>query len=156
VAALQRKEINILKRVSFNRNVVQFYGFCLDKSAPMLVRSFYQRLYGSLGQRCGTAAALHGSVSCAALLAPLAQVLGFQANSWRYLFAPAQLGCPGPERLPCSLTFLSCLISQVMELMEGGDLRKALWQNQEEYAWERRGAQVLHGCTCSQHAWNSA
>jgi hypothetical protein len=32
---------------------------------------------------------------------------------------------------------------QVMELMEGGDLRRALWQNQEEYAWDRRGAQVL-------------
>ena len=27
--------------------------------------------------------------------------------------------------------------------MEGGDLRRALWQNQEEYAWDRRGAQVL-------------
>jgi hypothetical protein len=39
VALLQRKEIDILKRVSFNRNVVQFYGFCLDKSAPMLVRT---------------------------------------------------------------------------------------------------------------------
>ena len=35
---LQRKEINIMKRVSFNRNVVQFYGYCLEKSAPMLVR----------------------------------------------------------------------------------------------------------------------
>ena len=34
---LQRKEINILKRVSFNRHVVQFYGFCLEESAPMLV-----------------------------------------------------------------------------------------------------------------------
>ena len=30
-----------------------------------------------------------------------------------------------------------------MELMEGGDLRKALWQNKEEYAWENRGGQVL-------------
>ena len=30
-----------------------------------------------------------------------------------------------------------------MELMEGGDLRKALWQDKEEYAWERRGGQVL-------------
>ena len=39
VASLQRKEINILKRVSFNRNVVQFYGFCLDETAPMLVRA---------------------------------------------------------------------------------------------------------------------
>ena len=39
VAMLQRKEINILKRVSFNRNVVQFYGFCLEEQAPMLVRS---------------------------------------------------------------------------------------------------------------------
>ena len=39
VALLQRKEINILKRVSFNRNVVQFYGFCLEEQAPMLVRS---------------------------------------------------------------------------------------------------------------------
>ena len=38
VLPLQRKEIDILKRVSFNRNVVQFYGFCLDESAPMLVR----------------------------------------------------------------------------------------------------------------------
>ena len=38
VLLLQRKEINILKRVSFNRNVVQFYGLCLDESAPMLVR----------------------------------------------------------------------------------------------------------------------
>lgn len=27
--------------------------------------------------------------------------------------------------------------------MEGGDLRKALWKNEnDEYAWERRGAQV--------------
>ena len=33
-------------------------------------------------------------------------------------------------------------IPQVMELMEGGDLRKALWQNREEYAWDKRGAQV--------------
>lgn len=64
---LQRKEIGILKRVSFNRNIVQFYGFCLDESAPMLV----------------------------------------------------------------------------MELMEGGDLRRALWKNEgNEYAWDRRGAQV--------------
>ena len=39
MALLQRKEINILKRVSFNRNVVQFYGFCLDETAPMLVRA---------------------------------------------------------------------------------------------------------------------
>ena len=39
VLLLQRKEINILKRVSFNRNVVQFYGFCLEEQAPMLVRS---------------------------------------------------------------------------------------------------------------------
>jgi hypothetical protein len=39
VAPLQRKEINILKRVSFNRNVVQFYGFCLEEQAPMLVRN---------------------------------------------------------------------------------------------------------------------
>ena len=39
MARLQRKEIDILKRVSFNRNVVQFYGFCLDKSAPMLVQT---------------------------------------------------------------------------------------------------------------------
>jgi hypothetical protein len=36
-SVLQRKEINILKRVSFNRHVVQFYGFCLEESAPMLV-----------------------------------------------------------------------------------------------------------------------
>jgi hypothetical protein len=41
VARVQRKEINIMKRVSFNRNVVQFYGFCLEKSAPMLVRIGY-------------------------------------------------------------------------------------------------------------------
>jgi hypothetical protein len=45
VVLLQRKEINILKRVSFNRNVVQFYGFCLDKSAPMLVRPFNELMY---------------------------------------------------------------------------------------------------------------
>jgi hypothetical protein len=35
------------------------------------------------------------------------------------------------------------IVSQVMELMEGGDLRKALWQNKEEYAWDRCGGQVL-------------
>lgn len=36
LSALQ-KEISILKRVSFNRNIVQFYGFCLEVEAPMLV-----------------------------------------------------------------------------------------------------------------------
>lgn len=33
--------------------------------------------------------------------------------------------------------------SQVMEYMEGGDLRRALWKNEgNEFAWERRGQQV--------------
>ena len=47
---LQHKEISILKRVSFNRNVVQFYGFCLDKSAPMLVRASCRA--GAPGLQC--------------------------------------------------------------------------------------------------------
>ena len=55
---------------------------------------------------------------------------------------------------------------QVMELMEGGDLRRALWQNQEEYAWDNRGAQVLlpvrrrnvpsaPRCDCTSVHWSS-
>jgi polyphosphate kinase 2 (PPK2 family) len=44
----QKKEISILKRVSFNRNVVQFYGFCLEEQAPMLVRSV-ERAYTTSG-----------------------------------------------------------------------------------------------------------
>ena len=46
------------------------------------------------------------------------------------------------------MILLSWFILQVMELMEGGDLRNALWQNREKYAWERRGGQVLGPRCC--------
>lgn len=42
------KEIGILKRVSFNRNIVQFYGFCLEVEAPMLVRD--SQMFGYFSQ----------------------------------------------------------------------------------------------------------
>lgn len=38
--------IGILKRVSFNRNVVQFYGFCLEESAPMLASAWHDLVAG--------------------------------------------------------------------------------------------------------------
>ncbi len=47
LSALER-EIGILKRVSFNRNIVQFYGFCLEVEAPMLVRDFH--MFGHTSQ----------------------------------------------------------------------------------------------------------
>ena len=59
-----------------------------------------------------------------------------------YKLDPARLGCvcfAASALHPDPLV----IVLQVMELMEGGDLRKALWQNKEEYAWENRGGQVL-------------
>ena len=34
------QEIRLLKRISFDRNIVQFYGACLESQPPMLVMEY--------------------------------------------------------------------------------------------------------------------
>ena len=38
-------EINLLKSLSFDRNVVQFYGVVLDEACPMLVSQLHGAVY---------------------------------------------------------------------------------------------------------------
>ena len=50
------QEIQLLRRISFDRNIVQFYGACLESQPPMLVmeymavRSPLHLCEGSLGR----------------------------------------------------------------------------------------------------------
>ena len=39
-AAVALQEVQLLKRISFDRNIVQFYGACLDTQPPMLVMEY--------------------------------------------------------------------------------------------------------------------
>lgn len=61
--ALQR-EVAILKRVSANRNVVQFYGCCLEGDTPMLVRP-HCRCNNDQSVKCSCGARLSPAIVCA-------------------------------------------------------------------------------------------
>ena len=40
VPPLTLQEIQLLKRISHDRNIVQFYGACLDTQPPMLIMEY--------------------------------------------------------------------------------------------------------------------
>ncbi len=39
-AELLQEEVHIMERVSFDRNIVQYYGACLNEEVPLLVMEY--------------------------------------------------------------------------------------------------------------------
>ncbi len=49
-AQLLQEEVHIMERVSFDRNIVQYYGACLNEEVPLLVMEYMAVRSSSLCQ----------------------------------------------------------------------------------------------------------